>query len=175
MANGLNEETLFWMRLAAFAGLSEHVFRRNPAVVEDQLAGRTDLDPHFMLHTAEAEPRAACFHGQDDHVGSGVPEIRVTDHHVPGGHVAAGDEDLRTVDQVAAFHFPGMAGHLSVVHQLYFLHVGSGAGFGDGRGDQAGVAGPLPFGHQTAEPVDHPEVPGPENGGDGQVVNADQV
>ncbi len=25
MANGINEETLFWMRLAAFAALSEHV------------------------------------------------------------------------------------------------------------------------------------------------------
>ncbi|QKV57125.1 MAG: hypothetical protein HT580_07705 [Dechloromonas sp.] len=31
MANGLNEETLFWMRLAAFAGLSEHVLASGAA------------------------------------------------------------------------------------------------------------------------------------------------
>ena len=41
MANGLNEETLFWMRLAAFAALSEHILATgaNLADAEEFLFG----------------------------------------------------------------------------------------------------------------------------------------
>ena len=34
MAHGLNEETLFWMRLAAFAGLAEHVLASGAALAD---------------------------------------------------------------------------------------------------------------------------------------------
>ena len=34
MAHGLNEETLFWMRLAAFAVLSEHVLATGASLAD---------------------------------------------------------------------------------------------------------------------------------------------
>lgn len=34
MTNGLNEEALFWMRLAAFASLSEHVLATGAALAD---------------------------------------------------------------------------------------------------------------------------------------------
>ena len=34
MTNGLNEEAMFWMRLAAFASLSEHVLATGAALAD---------------------------------------------------------------------------------------------------------------------------------------------
>ncbi|WP_153147624.1 hypothetical protein [Dechloromonas sp. H13] len=45
MPNGINEETLFWMRLAAFAGLSEYVLATGASLAdaEELLFGQAAL------------------------------------------------------------------------------------------------------------------------------------